>query len=123
MATQTIERNKELEGASMTTLVAPSQSNTRTVYSEDLNPVEAVERLLQVISQKLEEELEKELEITDTAEVMTYVPAPIHRDGLLVSVARQVVAFFDWLSGPPMSERDRLRNAIAEGQFDRYLSF
>ena len=35
MATQTIERNKELEEASMTTLVAPSQSNTRTVYSED----------------------------------------------------------------------------------------
>ena len=106
MATQTIEPNKELKETSMTTLVAPSQSNTRTVYSEDLSPVEAVERLLQVISQ-LEEELEEKIEITDTAEVMTYVPAPIHRDGLLVSVARQIVAFHDWLSGPPMSDRYR----------------
>ena len=122
MATQTIERNKELEEASMTTLVAPSQSNTGTVYSEDLSPVEAVERLLQVISQ-LEEELEEEIEITTTAEVVTYVPAPIHRDGLLVSVARPMVAFYDWLSGPPMSDRDRIRSAIAKGRHDRLFYF
>ncbi len=119
MATQTIEPNKELKEASMTTLVAPDHSETRTVYSEDLSPVEAVERLLQVISQ-LEEELEEEIEITDTAEVMTYVPAPIHRDGLLVGAARQVVAFFDWLSGPPMSDRDRVRCAISDGRYDHY---
>jgi len=118
MATQTIEPNKELKETSMTTLVAPIQSNTRTVYSEDLNPVEAVERLLQVISQ-----LEEEKEITTTAEVVTYVPVPIHRDRLLVSVARQIVAFDDWLSGPPMSDRDRIRSAIAEGRYEHYRSF
>ena len=122
MATQTIERNKELEEASMTTLVAPSQSNTGTVYSEDLSPVEAVERLLQVISQ-LEEELEGEREITTTAEVVTYAPAPTHRDGLLVRVVRPIVAFHDWLSGPPVSVRDRLRNAIYEGRYEHYRSF
>jgi len=117
MATQTIEPNKEAKVANMTTLAAPSQSKTRTGYSESLSPTEAVERLIQFLGQ-LEEE-----EITVTAEMVTYVPASIHRDGLLVSIARPIVAFYDWLSGPPMSDRDRIRSAIAEGRYDRYLSF
>ncbi len=102
----------------MTTLVAPSQSNSRTAYPEALPPTEAVQRLIQVIG-----DLEEEKEIAATAEMVTYAPAPIHRDGLLISVARPIVAFYDWLSGPPMSDRDRLRSAIAEGRYDRYLSF
>ncbi len=102
----------------MTTLVAPSQSKTRTVYVEPLSPREAVQRLIQVIG-----DLEEEKEIAVTAEMVTYAPAPIHRDGLLVSVARPIVAFYDWLSGPPMSDRDRIRSAIAEGRYDRYSCF
>ena len=117
MATQTIEPNKELKGASVTTLEAPSQSETRTTYSEPLSPTEAVEKFLQFLGQ-LEEE-----EITATTEMMTYAPAPKHRDGLLAGVARQIVAFHDWLSGPPMSDRDRIRSAIVEGQYERYRSF
>ncbi len=113
MATQTIEQSKESQEASMTTLVAPSQSKTRTVYPEALPPTEAVQRLIQVIG-----DLEEEKEIAAMAEMVTYAPTPIHRDGLLVSVARQIVAFHDWLSGPPMSDRDRLRSAIAEGRYD-----
>ncbi len=118
MATQTIEPNKELKEASMTTMVAHSQNKTRTGCPEPLSPTEAVEILIQVIGV-----LEEEKEIAATAEMVTYVPAPIHRDGLLVSIARPMVAFHDWLSGPPMSDRDRLRSAISEGQFDRYRSF
>ena len=118
MATQTIERNKELKEASMATLVAPSQNKTRTGCPEPLSPTEAVQRLIQVIG-----DLEEEKEIAARAEMVTYAPAPIHRDGLLVSVARPIVAFYDWLSGPPMSDRDRLRSAIAEERYDRYLSF
>ena len=118
MATQTIERNKQLNEASVTTQVARSQSKTRKVYPEPLSPTEAVQGLIQVIGHPGEEK-----EISTTAEMVTYAPAPIHRDGLLVSVARQLVAFYDWLSGPPMSDRDRIRSAIAEGRYDRYRSF
>ncbi len=109
MATQTSERNKELKEGSMTTLVAPSQSKTRTVYPKPFSPMETVH-------------IEEEKEITATAEMVTHAPAPRHRDGLLVSVARPIVAFYDWLSGPPMSDRDRIRSAITEGQFDHYRS-
>ena len=110
MATRTSERNNELKEASMTTLVAPSQSKTRPVYPEPLSPMEAVQ-------------VEEEKEITAPAEMVTYAPAPIHRDGLLVSTARQIVAFYDWLSGPPLSDRDRIKSAIAKGGHDRYLCF
>ncbi len=118
MATQTIERNKELKEASMTTLVAPSQSKTRTVSPEPLSPTEAVQRLIQVIG-----DLEEEKEIATTAEMVTYAPDPIHRDGLLVSITRPIVAFHDWISGPPMSDRDRIRSSITEGRYDRHLYF
>ena len=118
MATQTTEPSKELKETSMTTLIAPSQSETRTTDSKPLSPTEAVERLIQFIGQ-----LEEEKEIRVTAEMVTYAPTPIRRDGLLVSAGRRIVAFNDWLSGPPMSDRDRIRSAITEGQFERYRSF
>jgi len=118
MATQTIELNKELKAASMTTLAAPSPIETRTGYPEPLSPTEAVENFLRVIG-----DLKEEKEIAATAEMVTYAPAPMHRDGLLLSAGRRIVAFYDWLSGPPMSDRDRIRSAIAEGQFDRYRYF
>ncbi len=115
MATQTIEPNKELKEASMTMLVAPSHSETSTVYAEPLSPVEAVQRLIQHLGY-----LEEQQEIRAQAEMATYVPAPTHRDGLLVSTARQIVAFYDWLSGPPMSDRDHVRCAISDGRYDHY---
>ncbi len=115
MATQTTEPDKELKEASMTTLVAPDYSETSSVYAEPLSPVEAVQRLIQHLGY-----LEEQQEIRAQAEMVTYVPAPTHRDGLLVSTAWQIVAFFDWLSGPPMSDRDRIRSVIADGRYDRY---
>ena len=118
MATQTIEQSKELQEASMTTLAAPSQSKTGTGHPEPLSPTEAVQRLIQVIG-----DLEEEEEITVTAEMVTYAPDPIHRDGLLVSIARPIVALYDWLSGPPMCDRDRIRSSITEGRYDRHLYF
>ena len=111
MATQTIERNKELKEASMTAQVAPSQSKTRPVYQEPLSSMVAAH-------------IAEEKQITATAEIATYASALRHRDGLLVSIARPIVAFHDWLSGPPMSDRDRLRTAIAEARYElRYRSF
>ena len=76
MATQTIEQNKEGKEASMTALVASSQSEARTVYPEPSSPVEAVQ---------VEEE-----EITATPELSTEVSSPTPADGLLVRIARRI---------------------------------
>ena len=87
MATQTIEPNTELKEASMTTLLAPDQSETSSVYAEPLSPVEAVQRLIQHLGY-----LEEQQEIRAQAEMATYVPAPTHRDGLLVSSSKPVAS-------------------------------
>jgi hypothetical protein len=37
-----------------------------------------------------------------------------HPEGLLNRIAKDIVAVYDWLSGPPMSEQDRVNRALAE---------
>jgi hypothetical protein len=37
-----------------------------------------------------------------------------HSEGLLNRIARDIVAVYDWLSGPPMSEQERINRALAE---------
>ena len=37
-----------------------------------------------------------------------------HPEGLLNRIARDIVAVYDWLSGPPMSEQERLNRMLAE---------
>ena len=41
---------------------------------------------------------------------LTHIP---HNE-LTHKLAGPVLAFYDWLSGPPMSERDRIQRDIAE---------
>ena len=41
---------------------------------------------------------------------LTHIP----QNELTHKLAGSVVAFYDWLSGPPMSERDRIQRDIAE---------
>ena len=38
----------------------------------------------------------------------------IHHNELTHKLAGSVLAFYDWLSGPPMTKRDRMRREIAE---------
>lgn len=46
-----------------------------------------------------------------------------HRhDGLLNRVARELGAAYAWLSGPGMSEHDRLRRDIAEADHRSHLT-
>jgi hypothetical protein len=40
--------------------------------------------------------------------------APVHTDNVLVKMLKSVEAFYDWLSGPPMTKRDRMYRDIAE---------
>ena len=47
---------------------------------------------------------------------------PLHRNSLPVRIALGFLAFHDWLSGPPMTKRDRLHRDIAEAGSGRYLA-
>jgi hypothetical protein len=37
-----------------------------------------------------------------------------HPEGLLNRIAKDIVAVYDWLSGPPMSEQERMNRTLAE---------
>ena len=39
-------------------------------------------------------------------------PIPTYRDGRRRSIGGYLLAFYDWLSGPPMSQRDRMKAKI-----------
>ena len=48
--------------------------------------------------------------------------SPLHRDGLLVKVARELEIIYERLGGPAQSDRDRTRHAIEISDTrDRYL--
>ncbi len=46
----------------------------------------------------------------------------IHDKGILPKIGHQIVVVYDWLSGPPMSEHDRLNRELAETETLRQLS-
>ena len=48
------------------------------------------------------------------AEEMTGKFTPVHEDNLLVKMLRSAVGFYDSLSGPAMTQRERTRRDIAE---------
>ena len=48
------------------------------------------------------------------AEEMAVISAPVRGDNLLVKMFKSVVAVYDFLSGPPMTKRERIRREIAE---------
>ena len=45
-----------------------------------------------------------------------------HQAGLLTRLAHDIVVAYDWLSGPPMSERDRMNRDLAESRHDKHLN-
>ena len=55
------------------------------------------------------------------AEELVRVPAPVLRPNLLVRLVRILLAFDDWLSGPPIAKRDRVNRDIAEAEPKRYI--
>ena len=52
--------------------------------------------------------LVEETQSAPTVEIVTYAPVPTTKDALLVRIARPILRFYYWLSGPPMTKRDRL---------------
>ncbi len=46
--------------------------------------------------------------------ILHHKPSDHHPEGLLHRIAKDIVAVYDWLSGPPMSEQDRINRTIVE---------
>ena len=45
----------------------------------------------------------------------------IHDKGLLPKIGHQIVVIYDWLSGPPMTEHERIEHALAESESVRQM--
>ena len=50
----------------------------------------------------------------DTIEELIGKPEPVENESLPHKLAGLVLAFYDWLSEPPMTQRDRIQREIAE---------
>ncbi len=46
--------------------------------------------------------------------VLAYLWALVRGDAILAAVGNPVLAFHDWISDPPMTERDRIKHYIVE---------
>jgi hypothetical protein len=46
--------------------------------------------------------------------ILHHKPSDHHQEGLLNRISKDILAVYDWLSGPPMSEQDRINRAVVE---------
>jgi hypothetical protein len=46
--------------------------------------------------------------------ILHYKSSDHHQEGLLHWVTKDIAAVYDWLSGPPMSEQERMNRMLAE---------
>ncbi len=83
MATQTLQRPQEFT-------------------DEGVHPLVEAPMLVEAV------EVAEETQSAPTVEMVTYAPVPTSKDAMLVRIARSLLRFYDWLSGPPMTKRDRL---------------
>ena len=97
----------------MTTLTHPSRNKPGTASREDTATVATIAK-----------ETETVLPAADApiavAKMMADVLPPKGKS-LPVRMARGILAFYDWLSGPGMTDRDRLYRDIAEADPERFL--
>ena len=105
MATQTIEQPKEFAAEYAST---PAFSPLSEVLTPYVGPLTASET----------EDVEEAKVVAAALEMVTYAPAPIHKDRFLSRVGRQLANFYDWLSGPNVSERGHIRRAVAVARND-----
>ena len=66
------------------------------------------------VGREASEAVETFHQIPDTIEELIGKPEPVKKESLPHQLAESVLAVYDWLSGPPMSKRDRIQRDIAE---------
>ena len=103
----TVGPSKELKEEGMTTPPVTTKSKSKGSLPINMQPI------YNPVITKQEEDLTG---IVATTGMVTTVPLPAQKDGLLLRIVRWMVAFYDWLGGPPRSERERTRRAISELQ-------
>ena len=61
----------------------------------------------------------QEERLTGTEDPAEVLAAP-RKEALPARIARGFLSFYDWLSGPPMTHRDRVKEDIAKARSQRY---
>ena len=109
MATQTKFNQNEPKGDIMV-VTSPYHTASITAYPELEESRSAMLIPAEVTSALAQEERLTATE--DPAEVW----APSRKEALPARIARGILAFYDWLSGPPMTHRDRVKEDIAKAR-------
>ena len=109
MATKTVRKTTEARVELAGAPVVPADIETRPVYPATVRPRE------------IQEVEEKEIARVEPASTEVQVSGPT--GGLLSRTVTKLVAFHDWLGGPPMTERDRLQHKLQEAQRDRWRMY
>ena len=113
MATQTKFNQNEPKG-DIIVMTSPYHTASITAYPELEESRSALLIPAEVTTAQVQEERFTATE--DSAEVWA---AP-RREALPARMERSFVAFYDWLSGPPMTHRDRVNEDIAQARCEWY---
>ena len=98
----------------MVTLTHPSPHKPGTAHREDTAAVATITKEIETVLPAADVSIAVEGILTDAL--------PLRRNSLPVRIALGFLAFYDWLTGPPMTKRDRLHRDIAEAGTGRYLA-
>ena len=113
MATQTKSDQNEAKG-DITVATSPSHTESSTAYPELEESRSAVLIREEVTSAQVQEE-----RVAATEDPAEYWAVP-RKEALPARIARGFLAFYDWLSGPPMTHRDRVKEDIAKARSEWY---
>lgn len=97
----------------MTTLTHPPQHKPGTAHREDTATVATIVKEFETVLPAADVSIAVEKMLADVL--------PLQEKSLPVRMARGFLAFYDWLSGPGMTDRDRRYRAIAEANPGRFL--
>ncbi len=90
------------------------QTESSTAYRELEESRSALLIPEEVTSAQVQEE---RLAATENPAEVWAVP---RKEAIVARIARGLLAFYDWLSGPPMTHRDRVKEDIAEARSQWY---
>ncbi len=113
MATQTIFNQNEPKGDIMAT-TSPYHTASITAYPELGESQSALLSPEEVTSAQVQEE---RLAATEDATGVGILP---RKEALPARIARGFLAFYDWLSDPAMTDRDRVYRDIAKARSEWY---
>ena len=64
---------------------------------------------------------EPTITVEDLIEELIAVPLAAHEEIIPVRIARRILAFYGWLSGPAMTKQERMRGTVAHAENTRRI--